>query len=41
LNTFELKKRIQQHRSPLVQQCVDDYLAGCKFPLTVLSRSYG
>ena len=41
LNSFELKKRIQQHRSPLVQQCVDDYLAGCKFPLTVLSRSYG
>ena len=41
LNSFELKERIQQHRSPLVQQCVDDYLAGCKFPLTVLSRSHG
>jgi len=41
LSSHELKKRIQQHRSPLVQQCVDDYLAGCKFPLTVLSRSYG
>ena len=41
LNAKELKDRIQQHRSPLVQQCVDDYLAGCNFPLTVLSRSYG
>ena len=41
LNAKELKDRVQQHRSPLVQQCVDDYLAGCNFPLTVLSRSYG
>ena len=40
-SSLELKKRIQQHRSPLVQQCVDDYLAGCRFPLTVLSRAYG
>jgi 8-oxo-dGTP pyrophosphatase MutT (NUDIX family) len=41
LSSSELKKRVQQHRSPLVQQCVDDYLAGCNFPLTVLSKSYG
>ena len=41
LNSSELKKRAQQHRSPLVQQCVDDYLAGCKFPLTVLSKTHG
>ena len=41
LNARELRARSQQHRSPLVQQCVDDYLAGCNFPLTVLSRSYG
>jgi len=41
MTSNELKKRAQQHRSPLVQQCVDDYQAGCKFPLTVLSRAYG
>jgi 8-oxo-dGTP pyrophosphatase MutT (NUDIX family) len=41
LSSHELKKRAQQHRSPLVQQCVDDYLGGCNFPLTVLSKSYG
>lgn len=41
LSSGELKKRAQQHRSPLVQQCVDDYLAGCNFPLAVLSKSYG
>ena len=41
LKEKELKDRSQQHRSPLVQQCVDDYLAGCNFPLTVLSRTHG
>ncbi len=41
LKARELKDRSQQHRSPLVQQCVDDYLAGCNFPLTVLSKAYG
>jgi 8-oxo-dGTP pyrophosphatase MutT (NUDIX family) len=41
LNVQDLKDRTPQHRSPLVQQCVDDYLAGCNFPLTVLSNAYG
>lgn len=41
LNVRELRERAEQHRSPLVQQCVDDYLAGCNFPLTVLSKTYG
>jgi 8-oxo-dGTP pyrophosphatase MutT (NUDIX family) len=41
LSSAELKARAPMHRSPLVQQCVDDYLAGCNFPLTVLSKSYG
>ncbi len=36
----ELKAKSAMHRSPLVQQCMDDYLAGCKFPLTVLSRQF-
>jgi 8-oxo-dGTP pyrophosphatase MutT (NUDIX family) len=41
LTPGELKARAAMHRSPLVQQCMDDFLAGCNFPLTVLSRSYG
>ncbi|MGH9806198.1 MAG: NUDIX hydrolase [Terriglobia bacterium] len=41
LTPAELKAKSSMHRSPLVQQCLDDYLAGCNFPLTVLSRAYG
>jgi 8-oxo-dGTP pyrophosphatase MutT (NUDIX family) len=41
LTPAELKRQSSMHRSPLVQQCMDDYLAGCKFPLTVLSNTYG
>jgi 8-oxo-dGTP pyrophosphatase MutT (NUDIX family) len=41
LNPQELKDRAQQHRSPLVQQCLDDYLAGRNFPIEVLSKTYG
>ncbi len=41
LNAREIRAAAAQHRSPLVQQCVDDYLAGREFPLTVLSKSYG
>ena len=29
----ELRRRAAEHRSPLVMQCVDDYLAGRRFPL--------
>ena len=32
----ELKKRQLMHRSPLVVQCVEDYLSGVRFPLTLL-----
>ena len=41
LTPGELKATAAMHRSPLVQQCVDDYVAGCNFPLTVLSKTYG
>jgi 8-oxo-dGTP pyrophosphatase MutT (NUDIX family) len=41
LTPAELRAKSAMHRSPLVQQCTDDYLAGCNFPLTVLSRTYG
>ena len=37
----ELAARRAEHRSPLVQQCVDDYLAGRSFALEVLSKAYG
>jgi 8-oxo-dGTP pyrophosphatase MutT (NUDIX family) len=41
LSPEELKAKSAMHRSPLVQQCLDDYLAGNNFPLTVLSKAYG
>jgi 8-oxo-dGTP pyrophosphatase MutT (NUDIX family) len=40
LTPAELAGRRTEHRSPLVQQCVDDYLAGRSFPLDVLSNPY-
>jgi len=36
-----VKSRKSWHRSPLVQECVRDFLAGRRFPLDVLSREYG
>jgi 8-oxo-dGTP pyrophosphatase MutT (NUDIX family) len=41
LTPAELRNRAAQHRSPLVQKCVDDFVAGRHFPLDVLSREYG
>lgn len=40
LTVDELKARKAEHRSPLVQQCVEDYLAGQRFPLAVLSKEF-
>lgn len=40
LTPAELAARRAEHRSPLVQQCVDDCLAGRSFPLDVLSKPY-
>lgn len=36
----EIRARATDHRSPLLQQCVDDYLAGRRFGLDVLSAAY-
>jgi len=36
----ELRQRRADHRSPLVQQCVDDFLAGRNFPLELLSKDF-
>ena len=41
LKPEDLMAKSSMHRSPLVQQCVDDYLAGRRFPLDVLSKAYG
>ncbi len=40
LTPEELAARRAQHRSPLVMRCVEDYLAGRRFPLEVLSREF-
>ena len=40
LTEGEVKSRQAEHRSPLVQKCVQDFLAGRRFPLDVLSREY-
>jgi 8-oxo-dGTP pyrophosphatase MutT (NUDIX family) len=36
LTRDELCARQAEHRSPLVLQCIDDYLAGRRYPLTLL-----
>lgn len=36
----ELKSRKSEHRSPLVQKCVEDFLAGKRYPLQVLSPEF-
>ena len=41
LTPAELKSKSAMHRSPLVQQCLDDHLAGKNFPLDVLSKTHG
>ena len=41
LTAGELRAKSAMHRSPLVQQCVDDYAAGRNFPIEVLSRTHG
>jgi 8-oxo-dGTP pyrophosphatase MutT (NUDIX family) len=40
LSPEELKQRKAEHRSPLVQKCVDDFIAGRSFPLDVFSPEF-
>jgi 8-oxo-dGTP pyrophosphatase MutT (NUDIX family) len=40
LTPAELAVRRAEHRSPLVERCVADYLAGRRFPLEVFSREF-
>jgi 8-oxo-dGTP pyrophosphatase MutT (NUDIX family) len=36
----ELLERESMHRTPLVMACIDDYLAGKRFPLEVFASGY-
>ena len=36
LNRDQLVAEIDRHRSPLVLRCVDDYLSGEHYPLTLM-----
>ena len=40
LTPGELKQRKAEHRSPLVQRCVDDFVAGRSFSLEIFSREF-
>jgi 8-oxo-dGTP pyrophosphatase MutT (NUDIX family) len=40
LSLDELKARRAEHRSPLVLKCVEDYLAGRRYPLELLAPDY-
>ena len=40
LTPKKLAARRSMHRSPLVERCVEDYLAGKRFPLDVLNREF-
>jgi len=41
MSAEELRACPERHRSPLVQQCVDDYLAGRRYDLAVLQAHPG
>jgi 8-oxo-dGTP pyrophosphatase MutT (NUDIX family) len=38
LDREQLRARTGEHRSPLVQLCVEDYLRGARYPLEMLSH---
>jgi len=40
LTHAELAARSAEHRSPLVQRCVEDFIAGRQFALEVLSKDF-
>ena len=39
LTAAEVKQKTLELRSPLVQQCIDDYLAGQRYPLSILKAN--
>ena len=36
LTAEEVRASAARHRSPLVLQCIEDYLAGVRYPLSVI-----
>ena len=36
LTADEVRVRTREHRSPLVMKCIEDYLTGQRFPLSVV-----
>jgi len=40
LTREQIGEKSAQHRSPLVQRCVDDFLAGKTYPLEVFSKDF-
>lgn len=38
LSADEIRARLAQHRSPMIQRCLDDWLAGKRFGLDVLTH---
>lgn len=36
LTADEIRARLTEHRSPLVMKCIDDYLAGQRYPLSLV-----
>ena len=36
LTADEIRARLPEHRSPLVMKCIDDYVAGQRYPLSVV-----
>jgi 8-oxo-dGTP pyrophosphatase MutT (NUDIX family) len=38
LSLEEIRRESARHRSPLVMRCIEDYLAGRRFPLSVLQQ---
>lgn len=40
LDYDEIRTRIEQHRSPMVQQCIEDFLEQPGYPLDIISREF-
>jgi 8-oxo-dGTP pyrophosphatase MutT (NUDIX family) len=40
LTAAELTDRLPEHRSPLVQKCVEDYVAGRRYPLDIFAPPF-
>ena len=39
LTPAEIRREVQRHRSPLVMRCIDDYMAGRRYPMALLHHA--